>query len=165
MAKAIEGLRTWQEYGLTDLRNITPEQRREAMLEVNAGEGIEEAIAVLEQWMGFEDAETLSVEIAAHTLGLIHVIRGNLPHIVEKRRDARERYVNLALDTLSNPFEIWETPYDDDMPRYVFIGTYEQRYQMYVIIAPWQGKVLWNFMQTDAKSLNKHRRGNLLYAR
>ena len=83
----------------------------------------------------------------------------------EKRADARERYVKFALDTLVNPYEIWETMYDDGMVRYIFIGTYKQKQQMLVVVAPWDGKVLWNFMHTEAKGLNKHRRGSLLYSR
>lgn len=165
MAKAIDGLRTWQDFDLLDLRNLTAEQRRPAMEEVEAGGGVKEAVAVLEHWMGFTNESMISVAIENQVLGVIHILRQNLEHIVEKRRDARERYVNLALDTIKEPYEIWLTPYDDDMCRYAFIGTYCQKYQMYVVIAPWNGRVLWNFMQAEAKSLNKHRRGKLLYFR
>ncbi|MEA9390447.1 PBECR2 nuclease fold domain-containing protein [Acerihabitans sp. TG2] len=55
-------------------------------------------------------------------IGTLSILRSNLVHIVEKRIDARERYVLLALDTLDNPYEIWETMYDDHMVRYIFIG-------------------------------------------
>lgn len=71
----------------------------------------------------------------------------------------------LALDTLANPYEVWETMYDDGQVRFLFIGAYRQKQQMLVVVAPREGKVLWNVMHTDAKSLNKHRRGILLYKR
>lgn len=114
--------------------------------------------------MGFGTPEMTVVTRTTH-IGDMSIVRSNLAHIVEKRVDARERYVLLALDTLESPYEIWETQYDDGMVRYMFIGTYKQKQQMLVVVAPWDGKVLWNFMHTEAKSLNKHRRGRLLYSR
>ena len=37
----------------------------------------------------------------------------DLRHIVEKRQDARERYVRHALATMRDPFEIWIVEYED----------------------------------------------------
>ncbi|MGK6328078.1 PBECR2 nuclease fold domain-containing protein [Erwinia sp. DT-104] len=125
---------------------------------------MEDALALLEFYMGFMEPDRLFVPKDT-LIGTLHILRSNLKHIVEKRLDARERYTLLALDTLENPYEIWETLYDDEQVRYLFIGTYRQKQQMLVVVAPWDGKVLWNFMHTDAKSLNKHRQGILLYKR
>ncbi|WP_284739065.1 hypothetical protein [Pseudomonas sp. CG7] len=36
---------------------------------------------------------------------------------------------------------------------------------MLVSVVFFEGQMLWNFMHTDAKSLNKHRHGELLYKR
>lgn len=36
---------------------------------------------------------------------------------------------------------------------------------MLVVVSIKDGLMLWNFMQTDAKSLNKHRHGELLHKR
>ncbi len=114
--------------------------------------------------MGFVSPDMLYVSKRTF-IGTLSILRKNLIHIVEKRLDARERYVLLALDTPEYPYEIWETPCDDLMVRYLFIGTYKQKQQMLVVAAPWEGKVLWNCMHTEAKSLNKHQQGNLLYRR
>ncbi|MBP2845806.1 hypothetical protein J8655_09980 [Dickeya oryzae] len=163
-AKALEGLKTFKDLGLPDLRNLDVDARRDPIDEITAGSTAEEALALLELHMGFNRAEMVVIEKQTH-IGTMNIVRSNLSHIVEKRVDARERYVRLALDTLENPYEIWETEYDDGMSRFMFIGTYKQKQQMLVVVAPWDGKVLWNFMHTEAKSLNKHRRGILRYSR
>ncbi|MHC0466968.1 hypothetical protein JMT66_23825 (plasmid) [Kosakonia cowanii] len=164
MAKALDGLPTFNDLGLKDLRNLEAGQRRDQLDEIVAGSTAEEALALLEEHMGFSSPE-MSVVVKTTHIGDMNIVREKLAHIVEKRVDARERYVKLALDTLEHPYEIWETMYDDNMVRYIFIGTYKQKQQMLVVVAPWDGKVLWNFMHTEAKGLNKHRRGNLLYSR
>jgi hypothetical protein len=163
-AKALDGLPTFKELGLPDLRSLDAERRRDPLAEVGAGPTAEAALAILELHMGFSTDE-MAIVTRATPIGDMKIVRSNLAHIVEKRVDARERYVLLALDTLENPYEIWETRYDDQQVRYMFIGTYKQKQQMLVVVAPWDGKVLWNFMHTEAKSLNKHRKGEMLYSR
>lgn len=163
MAKAIQELVDWKQLGLTDLRVLEAERRNPPMNEADQGNSVEEAIDIVERWLGFLDPVTEVMPLSAAVLDSINVERDKIEHIVEKRRDARERYVNLAIDTLSDPFEVWKTAYDDGQVRYIFIGAYAQKHQMLVVVAPWNGKVLWNFMQTYPKELNKHRRGDLLY--
>jgi len=164
VARAIKGLLTFREAGLPDLRVLDSEFRLDPTPEIEAGSSIEAAVALLELHMGFLEPDMMAVPKET-IIGTLNILRDKLEHIVEKRLDARERYVLLALDTLENPYEIWETMYDDGQVRYLFIGAYRQKQQMLVVVAPWDGKVLWNFMHTDAKSLNKHRQGNLLYKR
>ena len=166
MAKDLDGQPTFKDLNLKDLRNLEAEERRDPLDEIMAGSTAEEALALLETHMGFSSPEMRMIVKTTH-IGKISILRDKLAHIVEKRVDARERYVKLALDTLGSPYEIWETMYDDEMVRYIFIGTYKQKQkqQMLVVIAPWDGRLLWNFMHTEAKGLNKHRRGNLLYSR
>lgn len=164
MAKAVEGLQTFKDLDLKDLRNLDTDERNDLVDEIEAGHSLEEALELLEEHMGFSTTEMTEI-VRTTPIGDIHILRDKLSHIVEKRVDARERYVKFALDTLVNPYEIWQTMYDDGMVRYIFIGTYKQKQQMLVVVAPWDGKVLWNFMHTEAKGLNKHRRGDLLYNR
>ncbi|MDF7662862.1 PBECR2 nuclease fold domain-containing protein [Erwiniaceae bacterium L1_54_6] len=164
MAKAVEGLQTFKDLDLKDLRNLYTDERNDLVDEIEAGRSLEEALELLEVHMGFRTAEMTEI-VRTTPIGDIHILRDKLSHIVEKRVDARERYVKFALDTLVSPYEIWQTMYDDGMVRYMFIGTYKQKQQMLVVVAPWNDKVLWNFMHTEAKGLNKHRRGNLLYSR
>lgn len=98
-------------------------------------------------------------------MGDILIQRSCIHNIVEKRQDARERYVKVALDTLIGPFEVWQVAYTNDTNRLAFIGVCETKRQMLVVVVLNKGKMLWNFMQCDAKALNKHRHGKLLYKR
>ncbi|EAC0613671.1 hypothetical protein RZ019_004612 [Salmonella enterica] len=164
MARAIKGLTTFRDLELPDLRVLESEFRLDPTPEIEAGDSLETAVTLLELHMGFTEPEMLIVPKET-IIGTLNILRDKLEHIVEKRLDARERYVLLALDTLANPYEVWETMYDDEQVRFLFIGAYRQKQQMLVVVAPWEGKVLWNFMHTDAKSLNKHRQGTLLYKR
>ena len=164
MGKVITDLPNWQSLGHSDLRYLSIEHFRSPMPEVDASDTHEGAISILEKHLGFLEPE-IKIITKPTPLWTLNIIRDSLPHIVEKRRDARERYVNMALDTLANPYEIWEAMYDDGLARYQFIGTYQQKYQMLVVVAPWDGKVLRNYMQTERKSLNKHRCGDLLFKR
>lgn len=164
MARAIKGLTTFRDLELPDLRELASEFRLDPTPEIQAGDSVEAAVALLEFHMGFFEPEMLVVQKKT-IIGTLNILRNNLEHIVEKRLDARERYVLLALDTLENPYEVWETMYDDGQVRFLFIGAYRQKQQMLVVVAPWEGKVLWNFMHTDAKSLNKHRQGTLRHRR
>lgn len=162
MVKAIENLPTFREFGRPDLRDLESQLRRVPVPEIKQAISTENAVTLLEFHMGFLEPEMRYIPRTC-PLGTINILRSNLAHIVDKRRDARERYVLLALDTFENPYEIGETPYDDRWVRFLFIGTYQQKRQMLVVVAPWEGKVLWNFMHSDAKNLNKHLQGNLLY--
>lgn len=164
MARAISHLPTFKELMLPDLRELISENRRDPLPEIQAANSVEGAVALLEFHMGFVDP-SMQVVSKSTPIGSMNIARSNLRHIVEKRLDARERSVLLALDTLEHPFKIWETLYDDEMARYMFIGTYRQKQQMLAVVASWEGKVLWNFFHTSAKSLNKHRQGQLLYKR
>jgi len=164
MAKIIIDQPSWKSLGMPDLRYIDAEHKSELVQEVESVETLDEAVKVLERCIGFENP-TIQIVQKDTPVFPVHIDRSYLPHIVEKRQDSRERYVNFALDTLANPYEIWEAQYDDEQCRYLFIGTYKQKYQLLCVVAPWDGKLLWNFMQNEAKSLNKHRYGRLIYQR
>lgn len=164
VAKVIQGLAQFRDLGLPDLRELPVELRRESIPEIEQANSLEEAVTLVASHMGFSEPNMLIVTKDT-PLGPVNIMRESIEHIVEKRLDARERYILLALDTLQNPYEVWEAMYDDDLIRYLFIGAYSQKRQMLVVVVPWKGKVLWNFMHTDAKSLNKHRHGIIVYKR
>ncbi|GAB3625787.1 hypothetical protein PTE30175_04029 [Pandoraea terrae] len=107
----------------------------------------------------------MDIVYLASPLGDIAVHREHLIHIVEKRADARERYVRLAIVTMADPFEVWRVEYDDGSFRHAYIGLFEEKTQMLVIVTHHNGQLLWNFMHCERKSLNKHRHGDLLYER
>ncbi|WP_313200940.1 PBECR2 nuclease fold domain-containing protein [Pseudomonas sp.] len=138
--------------------------RSQAVEELPAAVSHEAAIELAAIHLGLNNAKTSSVTVGT-PMGGIQIQRNCLHHIVEKRQDARERYAKVALDTLTGPFEVWEVAYTNDTRRLAFIGAYETKRQMLVIVTLSNGNMLWNFMQCDAKALNKHRHGRLLYKR
>lgn len=155
---------TWLDEQLPDLRTLAREMRTQAVDELAAAASHEAAIELAAVHLGLSNPEANSVTIGT-PLGSIRIQRSCLHHIVEKRQDARERYVKVALDTLAGPFEVWEVAYTNGTCRLAFIGVYETKRQMLVVVTLDNGKMLWNFMQCDAKALNKHRHGTLLYKR
>lgn len=150
---------TWVEIGLLDIRHFTGSVAQAPQI-IDEGATEADAYMLLIQHFGFGDNDEVFIETP---IGNISAQRGKLNHIVEKRQDARERYVKFALETLKNPFEIWSTLYEDGSSRLGFIGVFEGKNQMFVIVLRRDEEVLWNFMHCDKKSLNKHRRGTLLY--
>lgn len=161
MAAELKEQKNWTSYGLEDLRKIDAQHVAIAPIEIKKADSLEEAIAVLAEVFCLKDNED-QVTINTH-VGEIVVIRDNLEHIVQKRKDGRERYANHALATVLTPFEIWLTEYDNGDKRYAFISLFECKRQMLVVVSIWEEKVLWNFMHSDKKNLNKHRNGKLIY--
>ena len=155
---------TWVDLALPDLRNVCQKLLAGAPLTISAANNIKAAIEVLLEHLGFRhsDASTTCVKTP---LGDVLVHRQNLFHIVEKRAEARERYVLFALDTMQRPFEVWNVAYTDGTHRLAYIGLYRGKRQMLVVVHTIEGRLLWNFMHSDAKSLNKHRHGKLIYQR
>lgn len=163
-AHELKGQKTWIDCGLPDLRSLDRALRSCALEEVPAGNGVTDAEEIVAFNLGLIGSECSQVRIASPVGGVV-VLRTTLRHIVEKRQDARERYVMFALDTLTGPLEVWRVAYSDGSTRLAFIGAYETKRQMLVVVNIQAGNMLWNFMQTDAKALNKHRHGELLYKR
>lgn len=159
-----KGQNSWLDEQLPDLRTLARELRTQAIEELAPADSHDAAIEVAAQQLGFDSEKTEEVSISS-PMGDIRILRSCIHHIVEKRQDARERYVKVALDTLIGPFEVWKVAYTNDTCRLAFIGAYETRRQMLVIVTLDNGKMLWNYMQCDAKALNKHRHGKLLYKR
>jgi hypothetical protein len=160
----VKGQQTWIDEKLPDLRTLERDLRSEATEEIPPADTHEKAIKVVAQHLGFIDPGTCSLVVDT-PMGEVTILRSSLYHIVEKRQDARERYVKMALDTLIGPFEVWQVEFTDGSHRLAFIGAYASRRQMLVSVAFVGGHTLWNFMHTDAKSLNKHRHGKLLFKR
>ncbi|MEZ8438584.1 hypothetical protein CSB62_15650 [Vibrio splendidus] len=162
MAREIKGQPKWVDLDLPDLRRLDAEHRLPCPGEVVAAATKEEAFSLLVNAFG---CEKQSVIERVSKIGSLIIDRDKLEHIVEKRQDARERYVNYALATLDEPYEVWKVAYDDNSCRYAFIGVFQTKRQMLVVVNIQKDNVLWNFMHTEAKSLNKHRHGELIHQR
>lgn len=162
MAKELKNQKNWIDLELPDLRSLDSEHRLVCPGEVAAATSQEEAYAMLVKAFGCEQHEIIERE---SKIGPLIIERDKLAHIIEKRQDARERYLNYALATLDEPYEVWKVAYDDETCRYAFIGTFQTKRQMLVVVNIQKDNILWNFMHTEAKRLNKHRHGELVYRR
>ncbi|WP_256804534.1 PBECR2 nuclease fold domain-containing protein [Pseudomonas putida] len=159
-----KGQPTWVDAGLQDLRTLEREYRSPAIDEIPHAASHEEAIEAVASYLGFKDASEISLSVDT-PLGMVLIRRDSIYHIVEKRQDARERYVGLAMNTLTNPYEVWKVAFTNNTHRLAYIGVYESKRQMLVSVTMENGRMLWNFMHCDAKALNRHRHGELLYRR
>ena len=162
IARKVPGQPTWVDFELPELKHTDDTHRLTAPDPVEESSDIHAAYQVLLKAFGLGDAESTVKRTVA---GDILVERDKLMHIVEKRTDARERYVNFALTTLEAPYEVWKVAYDDGSYRYSFIGMFKHKRQMLVVVKISGKKILWNFMHTSMGSLNKHRNGELIYQR
>ncbi|MFK0034602.1 PBECR2 nuclease fold domain-containing protein [Pseudomonas monteilii] len=159
-----KGQNSWLDEQLPDLRTLARELRAQAIEELAPSDSHATAIELAAKHLGLNSEKARLVTVRT-PMGDIRIQRSCIHHIVEKRQDARERYVKVALDTLIGPFEVWQVAYTNGTHRLAFIGVYETKRQMLVVVTLDHGKCLWNFMQCDAKALNKHRHGKLLYKR
>lgn len=168
MSQEIKGQKTWLDYQRPDLRSIYEVDGLDTPNILVAGNDAIEALAILELALGFDSEVVQEIEHKT-PIDVVKVLRELLPHIVEKRMDARERYTNFAIQTLLNPFEVWRIEYvstdDGQIFRLAFIGVFKGKRQMLVTVDTREDVVLWNFMHQEAKSLNKHRHGELIYSR
>ncbi|CAI8916520.1 PBECR2 domain-containing protein [Pseudomonas sp. IT-347P] len=162
-SRALPDQKSWKDLGLPDIRDI---DTRLLIYAVRELPGASSLTAAWEQVAtGFGLGHGLEAVLIETPYVPILVKREHLLHTVEKRSNARERFTEFARDTLTRPFEIWRASYDDTSFRLSFIGAYNARYQMLVVVHVERGNVLWNFMNCDKKGLNKHRHGELLYRR
>jgi len=160
MVKEKKGQPTWVNLDHQDLRRL-PKGVLAVGEQVEAGNSVDEAVRILETEMGFSSNEA-EIEIST-PIGNVAINRDMLTHIVEKRLDARERYVRMALATMRAPFEIWDVAYDDETTRHAYIGAFDGKTHMLVVVTHVNGTMLWNFMHGDGKAINKHRHGRCLH--
>lgn len=164
MSKRDKSQSQWNELGLDDLRSLEPEQRLPCPGLIDAAQDFDSAFQILLEAFSLEGRSD-SIKLETQHIGLVDIKGNDLKHIVEKRSDARERFVHYALTTIHDPFEIWLSEYEDKTQRFQLIGSFKTKAQMLVVIAKYENQTLWNFMHTDAKKLNKHRCGKLIYQR
>ena len=163
MSQRLKIQNQWNDLGLVDLRSLEPEHRLDCPGEIIAAEDADSAYNIILE--AFNLSHENDTSQALTPIGLIDIHGNNLKHIVEKRNDARERFVKYAIETIYNPFEIWSSEYKDGTKRFQFIGSFKSRNQMLVVVAQYETHTLWNFMHTEAKKLNKHRCGEIIYQR
>jgi SPP1 gp7 family putative phage head morphogenesis protein len=156
----VPGQRNWKDQGRPDLRAVSDELRIQAPSLLPAGATPEEAIEILMQALGMTAGAN---KVIASPIEEIILRPELLAHMVAKRSDARERYANFILPTLTSPFEIYLTEYDDGW-RERYIGLFQGPNDLMVMVRlDKDGGLFWNFMQARDKKMNTHRIGQLLW--
>lgn len=151
------GQRTWRDLGLTDLRLVGPALRSPSPVLLPKAADAVTALAVVRQVLGVgPDDPWRVVETPAGPV----VIRDDLlPHLVEKRDHARERYAHYFLPTLTDPFEVWLTAYEDGY-RKRYIGLFQGARDLLAVARENRdGALLWNVIRMDDVKLNNQRVG------
>jgi SPP1 gp7 family putative phage head morphogenesis protein len=162
VVKTLDGQQTYLDLGRPDVRSPGVPRRPDPGLLPEAAD--RDAAAQQLQRVLVPDGNMRVVPTPADDV----VIRPELlPHMVEKRADARERYANYVLDTLQHPFEVWLTAYDDGTYRKRYIGLFAAAKDLLVVVRENRdGSLYWelyNLMQRDGRGLNRLREGVLLY--
>lgn len=161
--RIVGGQRTWKDHGRPDLRRVPSSQRQPAPPLLPAADSADGALEILSRALRVSADEPQ--RIVQTPIELATIDYGMLPHMVEKRADRRERYALYMLATLAQPFEVYLTEYEDGF-RTRYIGLFEGADQLLVVARTNRdGTLVWNFMQGDAKALNRQRVGELLYKR
>lgn len=161
--KALGGQKSWKDVGRPDLRS--PDVPRLPAPEMLPESDDRDAAAVMLRQTLIPDGSEMRIIKTPYEQV---VVRSEwLPHMVDKRTDARERYANFVMATLENPFEIWLTAYDDGTYRKRYIGVFDAPKGLLVVARENRDGSLWwdvyNMMQRDLKGLNDLRKGELLY--
>lgn len=162
IARAVAGQSTWKELGLADIRTMGPGEPAPAL--IPAAATASEAVAVLRNTIGIEAGGQRAIDTPWER---VSITDASLPHVVEKRADARERFAAFIEPTLLRPTEVWGVAYDDGSTRNRYIKLFEGvKHDILVMVrVEPDGSVFWNMMQRDRKGMNALRLGALLYPR
>lgn len=164
VVRALDGLPTWRDFGRPDLREIDPAWRLPdpGMLPEATSRTLAQQILFDVLLPGGQAVRQVITPVET-----VVIRRELLPHLVEKDADARERYANFIVPTLQQPFEVWLTPYDDGTYRKRYIGLFQAKNDLLVVVRENRdGSLFWevyNMMQRDKRQLNNLRVGTLLY--
>lgn len=155
----------WKELGLVDLAAVPNVQRALSPGILPQMPTKEEAETQLAQALGFVTGQHYLV--VTTPMGERVIRRDLLPHMVEKRTDARERFANYVLPTLQDPFEIWLKEHEDGNLRENYINIFqEDKYGLLVVVRiNRDGSLMWNMMQRDIKKMKSWREGWLVWQR
>jgi hypothetical protein len=147
---------SWKDINLDDIKNTPLEQFHpfEESMILKAGNTEEEALEIVSKEFELIDG-IYSRKILINAIQSWAIVSiDNLKHVVEKRKDARERFSKLAHLTLLNPFEVWKIKYSDGGFRLAFIGIFSgsKNHILLILKIDINNNILWNFMQCELKS-------------
>ena len=141
---------------------MTP--RRETPELLKGADNADAAAKVLREALGVPEG---GLKLVQTPTGRVAILDRLLSHLVEKRKDERERFAKFILPTLRQPDEVWSTAYDDDTTRRRYIKLFAgAKYDILVIVRELaDGSVLWNVMNRERAGMNALRVGTPVYRR
>jgi SPP1 gp7 family putative phage head morphogenesis protein len=155
--------KTFKDFGRPAVRSLPEDNFMQAPEMLRGGSGKKEALKILEDALGISD-ENPVVKVKS-PIDEILIKREYLERIVEKRDNARERYANYILPTLQNPFEIYITEFEDGTSRFQYIALFKGKNNILASVRiNSDGSILYNMMQSDNKTMDGSRVGDLVYA-
>lgn len=158
--KQVGRIKTWSDYGRPDIRTVPGADKLPTPAMLPRADTRAEAKEQLAAALGVSAENPLrSIETP---VGHEVVDYAWLYHMVEKSDAARERYANFILPTLTQPYEVWMSEYEDGLRRR-YIGLFKEAGMLAIVRVNLDGSLLWNVMKAKNAYLNSQRDGVLIY--
>ena len=158
----VPGQKTWLDFGRPAIADVPNEHRLSTPAVLRAEPDRNHALQALASRLGVSGESPL--RIVQTPVDQVSIRYEWLHHIVEKDRDARERYADFIIPTLESPFEVWLSEYDDGF-RHRYIGLFDDADFLTIVRLNKDGSLLWNVMRTGSTYLDRQRLGQLLYGK
>lgn len=162
--RALDGQLDWRDLGLAQLQDIPDSQKPPAPALLPKAASRAAAAQLVRSVLGLAEQPSRLVDTP---VGQVLLRADYIDHVTAKEADARERFAHYILPTLTDPYEVWLTMFDDGRPRLRYIGLYRaSRYDVLVVArVNADGSIFWNLMHAQARSLNRQRKGKRLWSR
>lgn len=154
----LPGQLTFADYGLPKAKEM-PRQGRASPAILSPAKTREEAEEQLAAALQLEGEKPRMVETPVGPVVLQRVLTR---HMVQKERDAREKYAAFVLPTLEAPSEVWLTAYADGFRRR-YIRFFQDSNILLIVRVNRDGCLFWNGMKYRDKEIDRNRMGILLY--
>lgn len=155
----LPGQLTFADYGLLKAKDM-PRNGQASPALLPEAKTREEAEEQLAEALKLEGDKPRVVETP---VGPVVLQRTLARHMVQKVRDAREKYAAFVLPTLEAPSEVWLTAYADGFRRR-YVHFFQDSNMLLIVRINRDGSLFWNGMKYRDKEIDKTRVGILLYA-
>ena len=158
-ARAAPGQPDWRSHGLPDMREMGGADAPEPLPRADSAAA---AVAMVNDALGLTGRTNWRK--VSTPVGRVQLRKGLTPHIVAKLDEHRERYANRIVPTLEAPDEVWMTWFDNGEYRLRYLKRWAERSGAVTVVTEAKdGSLLYNFIPSRAKTLNRQREGVLLH--
>lgn len=170
--KPVGNLKAWRDEGRPDVRDVPAEHRLKMPELLIKQETTDDALRALADELGVSPdnpirwIQTKAKTVSGNPFPRLKVSYEYLRHLVEKRKDMRERFAPLIIPTLEDPYEIWTARYSDNTIRSRYIGLFSGRHNMMTVVRiNKDGSILYNIIPSSDENMNRQRKGILVYGK